>query len=114
MGLIDLAPTFCAIAGLPAAPWMEGTALPVDDGDAQARGFERVLTEWDSELWGFEIDASLAGQLCFIACTPKGDVFPPIHIGTEGAINGLAATRHRFAQPSLCRWLTSSEFKNII
>jgi len=52
VGLIDLAPTFCAIAGLPAAPWMEGKALPIHDSDADARGFERVLTEWDSELWG--------------------------------------------------------------
>ena len=36
-------PTFCAIAGLPAPAWMEGKALPVDDADADARGFERVL-----------------------------------------------------------------------
>lgn len=37
----------------------------------------------------FEIDASLAGQLCFIACTPKGNIFPPIHIGTDGELIGL-------------------------
>ena len=36
----------------PRPPWMEGQPLPVDDADADARGFERVLTEWDSELLG--------------------------------------------------------------
>ena len=28
VGLVDLAPTFCSIAGLPAEPWMQGQALP--------------------------------------------------------------------------------------
>ncbi len=54
VGHVDLAPTFCAIAGIEAPGWMEGRALPVDDGDADERGFERVLTEWDSELFGVE------------------------------------------------------------
>jgi arylsulfatase A-like enzyme len=52
VGLVDLAPTFCAIAGIPVPTWMQGAPLPVDDGDAAARGFDRVLTEWDSELFG--------------------------------------------------------------
>src|SRR5205085_252371 len=30
VGLVDLAPTFCSIAGLDARPWMQGDALPVD------------------------------------------------------------------------------------
>jgi len=46
VGLVDLAPTFCAIAGLPVPPWMEGTPLPTSS-DA-ARRF--VLTEWDSQF----------------------------------------------------------------
>jgi len=49
VGLVDLAPTFCAIAGLPAPGWMEGAALPGDPQAASRRkGF--VFTEWDSEL----------------------------------------------------------------
>ena len=52
VGLVDLAPTFCTIAGLPVPGWMEGKPLPMDDIDATTRGFERVLTEWDSELFG--------------------------------------------------------------
>jgi arylsulfatase A-like enzyme len=34
VGLVDLAPTFCAIAGLDVPEWAQGTALPVDDADA--------------------------------------------------------------------------------
>ena len=52
VGLVDLAPTLCSIAGIEAPEWMQGRTLPVDDADAGARGFERVLTEWDSELFG--------------------------------------------------------------
>lgn len=51
VGLVDLAPTFCSVADVPAPSWMQGRALPVDDADATDRGFERVLTEWDSELY---------------------------------------------------------------
>jgi arylsulfatase A-like enzyme len=48
VGLVDLAPTFCQIAGLPAPDWMEGAALPQD---ASAAGrHNHVFTEWDSEL----------------------------------------------------------------
>ena len=49
VGHIDLAPTFCAIAGIVVPEFMQGTPLPVDDADAAAQGRERVLTEWDSE-----------------------------------------------------------------
>ena len=55
VGLVDLAPTFCSIAGIDVPEWMEGAPLPVDDGDADARRFERVLTEWDSELFGTDV-----------------------------------------------------------
>jgi arylsulfatase A-like enzyme len=55
VGLVDLAPTFCAIAGIEPPAWMQGTPLPVDDADADARGFDRVLTEWDSELFGVDV-----------------------------------------------------------
>ncbi len=40
VGQVDLAPTFCAIAGVDAAPWMQGSALPLTDGE---RGRERAL-----------------------------------------------------------------------
>jgi arylsulfatase A-like enzyme len=50
VGQVDLAPTFCAIAGVEPAEWMQGSALPVADGEA---GRERMLCEWDSQFPGY-------------------------------------------------------------
>jgi arylsulfatase A-like enzyme len=49
VGHIDLAPTFCSIAGLDPTDWMQGTSLPVNNAEAARLGHERVITEWDSE-----------------------------------------------------------------
>jgi hypothetical protein len=46
VGLVDLAPTFCAIAAVPVPPWMEGTPLPTTDGTARPP----VLTTFDSQF----------------------------------------------------------------
>jgi arylsulfatase A-like enzyme len=46
VGQVDLAPTFCAIAGTTAPDWMQGSALPTAPGS----GRERVLCEWDSQF----------------------------------------------------------------
>lgn len=46
VGHLDLAPTFCEIAGLPVPEWVQGKALPKADGT----GRERVITEWDSQF----------------------------------------------------------------
>lgn len=46
VGLVDLAPTFCTIAGLPVPSEMEGSALPIEKGS----GRERVLTTFDSQF----------------------------------------------------------------
>jgi len=46
VGQLDLAPTFCAIAGVPVPDWMQGAPLPTAPGP----GRERVLTEWDSQF----------------------------------------------------------------
>src|SRR3954452_3726433 len=86
VGLVDLAPTFCAIAGLDTPAWMEGDALPVDDRDAHARGRERVLTEWDSELFGVDVHLRTITRDGWV-CTAyaKGTV----HDGTEGELYDL-------------------------
>lgn len=46
VGLVDLAPTICAIAGIDAPEAMDGDALPTAPGS----GRERVLTTWDSQF----------------------------------------------------------------
>jgi arylsulfatase A-like enzyme len=49
VGHLDLAPTFCAIAGVETPEWMQGEPLPVASGS----GRERVLCEWDSQFPGY-------------------------------------------------------------
>jgi arylsulfatase A-like enzyme len=46
VGHLDLAPTFCRIAGVAVADWMQGEPLPTAPGS----GRERVITEWDSQF----------------------------------------------------------------
>lgn len=87
VGLVDLAPTFCRIAGLPEPEWMEGQALPVDDADAEARGFEAVLTEWDSEVLGVDVHVRTITRDGWV-CTTYGP--GTVHDGTEGELYDLA------------------------
>ncbi|HAC58690.1 MAG TPA: sulfatase, partial [Rhodobiaceae bacterium] len=47
VGQVDLAPTFCEIAGLPVPEWMQGKPMPKTDAEAEKQGRERVFTEWD-------------------------------------------------------------------
>jgi arylsulfatase A-like enzyme len=49
VGHVDLAPTFCAIAGVEAPEWMQGSSLPTD----ASSGRERALCEWDSQFPGY-------------------------------------------------------------
>jgi arylsulfatase A-like enzyme len=46
VGQLDLAPTFCRIAGLPIPEWIEGKPLPTAAGSDR----RRVITEWDSQF----------------------------------------------------------------
>jgi arylsulfatase A-like enzyme len=49
VGQLDLAPTFCEIAGVAVPEWMEGSPLPVAPGS----GRDQVLCEWDSQFPGY-------------------------------------------------------------
>jgi arylsulfatase A-like enzyme len=46
VGHVDLAPTFCRIAGVETPDWMHGQALPSDAGERR----ERVITTFDSQF----------------------------------------------------------------
>ena len=82
VGLIDLAPTFCEIAGLAPAPWMQSSSLPVD-ADTER---ERVLTEWDSELFGVGVHLRTITRDRWV-CT----AYLPgtVHDGSEGELYDL-------------------------
>jgi arylsulfatase A-like enzyme len=86
VGLVDLAPTFCAIAGVEPGDWMQGRALPVNDADAEARGFERVLTEWDSELFGVGVYVRTITRDQWVCSAYRPGC---VHDGTEGELYDL-------------------------
>lgn len=83
VGLVDLAPTFCSMAGLDVPEWMQGASPPLGNADARARGFERVITEWDSELFGVDMHLRTITRDGWI-CTAYGPGF--VHYGTEGEL----------------------------
>ena len=120
VGQLDLAPTFCAIAGVPAPDWAEGRPLP----DAAGSGRERVLCEWDSQFPGYGMHLRSIyrdGWLCtayepstvgepnglekFFAATGMfgggiGPVSPVAYDGTEGELYDVEDDPHQFVN----RW----------
>jgi arylsulfatase A-like enzyme len=88
VGLVDLAPTFCTIAGLSVPEWMQGRPLPVDDADADRRGFERVLTEWDSNLFGVDVHLRTIYRDGWVCSTYLPGYS---HDGTEGELYDLTS-----------------------
>ena len=86
VGLVNLAPTFCQIAGVDVPEWMEGAPLPSDDADAAARGFERVLTEWDSDLFGVDVHLRTITRDQWVCTTYQTG---HSHDGTEGELYDL-------------------------
>ena len=102
VGLIDLAPTFCQIAGLPKPEWMQGSALPTSDDDASARGVSQQLTGWDSELFGVAVHLRTITREDWV-CT----AYLPgtVHDGSEGELYSLTddplQRENRFDDPAL-------------
>ena len=86
VGLVDLAPTFCGIAGVDLPAWVQGRALPVDDADARARGFGQVLTEWDSELFGVDVHLRTVTRDRWVCTAYRPGT---VHDGTEGELYDL-------------------------
>jgi arylsulfatase A-like enzyme len=84
----DLAPTFCAIAGLPVPEWMQGAPMPHDNEQAHR---DWSLTEWDSNLRKIEQHLRTVyhedGDKQWVATFyEKGT----IHDGTEGELYNLS------------------------
>jgi len=87
VGHVSLASTFCHIAGLPQPDYAEAPRLPYNDSDARQLGHERVLTEWDSVLFGKIVHMRTICRDGWVAttCLPG-----TVHDGTEGELYNLA------------------------
>ena len=70
-----------------AASGCRARPLPVDDADADARGFERVLTEWDSELFGVDVHLRTITRDGWVCTAYRPGT---VHDGTEGELYDLA------------------------
>ncbi len=84
---VDLASTFCAIAGIEPAEWMQGRVLPTsDDGSRQ-----RALCEWDSQFpgYGFHLRSIYRDGYLLTRYEPS----------TAGQPNGLEDAWPQFAAP---------------
>ena len=88
VGHVALAATFCHIAGLPRPDYCQSERLPLNDGEAVDLGHERVLTEWDSVLFGREVRMRSICRDGWVAtaCLPG-----TVHDGTEGELYDLAS-----------------------
>ncbi|HTW34532.1 MAG TPA: sulfatase-like hydrolase/transferase [Rhizomicrobium sp.] len=84
VGQVDLAPTFCNIAGLAQADWMEGACLPYCPDHAAKR--ETVFTEWDSEFNGVSISLRTLYRDGWIV-TAYGKT--SLYLGDEGELYDL-------------------------
>jgi arylsulfatase A-like enzyme len=87
VGLVSLAATFCDIAGLPAPDHVEAPRLPVSDQDAAALGHERVLTEWDSVVFGKIVKLRTICRDGWVCTTYLPGT---VHDGSEGELYSLA------------------------
>ncbi len=84
VGQVDLAPTFCEIAGIAPGAWMEGASLPRDAGAAGKR--EAVFTEWDSDHDGVSVSLrTLYRDGWIVTAYGKSSIYE----GTEGELYDL-------------------------
>ena len=84
VGHLDLASTFCAIAGVAAPDYCEGKVLPQNDQEAEAQNREFVLTEWDSEHGHADMHLKSIYQSAGWLCTAYEPSF--IYDGSEGEL----------------------------
>ena len=88
VGHVDLAKTFCAIAGIDAPGYCEGDVLPASDDEARAQGREYLLTEWDSEHGPIDMHLKTIYHRDGWLCT----AYQPSHLydGSEGELYNLS------------------------
>ncbi|MDQ3032973.1 MAG: sulfatase-like hydrolase/transferase [Myxococcota bacterium] len=110
VGHVDLAPTFCAIAGIRAPDAMQGTALPLASGSKR----ERVITTFDSQFASIGMHLRTiyrGGMICTVyepSTRDRGGRFPlyssvwlrgstlPRYDGSEGELYDLESDPHQW------------------
>jgi arylsulfatase A-like enzyme len=90
VGHVSLASTFCHIAGLPRPAYTEADRLPIDDDEARILGHERVLTEWDSVLFGKILHLRTICRDGWVATTSTTSPTTPCSASTSGTIPPIA------------------------
>ena len=85
VGHLDLAPTFCDVAGIERLEQMEGKPLPKSDGESLDREF--VLTEWDSEHGPIDMHLKSIFRRDGWLCTSYEK--SSLYDGTEGELYNL-------------------------
>lgn len=84
VGHLDLASTFCAIAGISTPDYCEGKPLPTSEDEAVRQEREIVLTEWDSETGPIDMHLKSIYHRDGFLCT----AYEKSHLyeGTEGEL----------------------------
>jgi arylsulfatase A-like enzyme len=82
VGHLDLAPTFCAIAGVSVPSWAQGEELPTSSGS----GRERVITEWDSQFEHIGMKMRSVARDGWVCTAYEAG---PMYEGTEGELYNL-------------------------
>ena len=90
VGHVDLAPTICAVAGLPVPDWMQGTPLPTAAGEG---GRERTITEWQDGFAGNDIIMRTLYRDGYICTAYEKTNY---YEGTEGELYDLAEDPHQW------------------
>jgi arylsulfatase A-like enzyme len=89
VGQLDLAPTFCQIAGIPIPEWIQGKPLPATPDPSR----ERVITEWDSQFSSEDLHLRSMFRDGWLVTTyePGGG-----YDGSEGELYDLEADPHQW------------------
>jgi arylsulfatase A-like enzyme len=82
VGHLDLAPTFCAIAGVSVPSWAQGEELPTSPGS----GREHVITEWDSQFEQIGMKMRSVARDGWVCTAYEAG---PMYEGTEGELYNL-------------------------
>jgi arylsulfatase A-like enzyme len=89
VGHLDLAATFCRIAGVETPGYVEGQPLPLSNKEADTQERNHVLTEWDSEHGPIDMHLKSIYRRDGWLCTTYGK--SSLYEGVEGELYDMNA-----------------------